>query len=181
MRKNPDCIARLEGVGISSNDAWALRRISMTLRRWFELECGTDTGAIERDEKTGKPAWVVQGDYGWSVWCLDDKPVGVEPGELVRATKRTFPTEAAASDYAAGVSAARMPVVRAVTSQSFPCADREAGAMRRLRRIMARYPALSFYIQGDCRGASLYILRPGDVPAGKHAESYYTNGISVYR
>ena len=32
-----------------------LRRCEMTLHRWCELECGTDAGHIERDEKTGKP------------------------------------------------------------------------------------------------------------------------------
>lgn len=45
----------LARMGISDADAYALRRISMTLRRWYELECGTDAGAIERDEVTGKP------------------------------------------------------------------------------------------------------------------------------
>lgn len=59
--------------------------------------------------------------------------------------------------------------------------DRERGAEKRLAAIMARYPALSSYIQGDCRGASLYILRPGDVPEGERAESYYSRGIAVYK
>jgi hypothetical protein len=53
--KQPECIAPLIRAGISYDDAYALRRISMTLNRWFELECGTDAGAIERDETTGKP------------------------------------------------------------------------------------------------------------------------------
>jgi hypothetical protein len=60
-------------------------------------------------------------------------------------------------------------------------ADREAGALRRLAAIMQRYPSLQSYVQGDPRGASLYVLRPGDVPAGEHAESYYNRGIAVYR
>lgn len=38
-------------------DAESLRRISMTLHRWHELECGNENGAIERDETTGKPYW----------------------------------------------------------------------------------------------------------------------------
>jgi hypothetical protein len=46
---------------------------------------------------------------------------------------------------------------------------------------MARYPTLASYVQGDCRGAPLYILRPGDVPAGEHAESYYNRGVAVYK
>lgn len=45
------------------DDAHALRRAQLTLRRWAERECG-DTGdhastAIERDEETGKPYHVV--------------------------------------------------------------------------------------------------------------------------
>jgi hypothetical protein len=46
---------------------------------------------------------------------------------------------------------------------------------------MAKYPALQSYVQGDPRGASLYVLRPDDVPAGKDAESYYNRGIAIYR
>ena len=48
---------RLIALGISRDDAAALRRISMTLRRWFELECGTGEGqvsrSIERDGENG--------------------------------------------------------------------------------------------------------------------------------
>jgi hypothetical protein len=45
----------LASSGITDTDAHALRRISMTLHRWHELECGTDAGHIERDEKTDAP------------------------------------------------------------------------------------------------------------------------------
>jgi hypothetical protein len=50
-------LARLERLGITPDDALALRRISMTLHRWYELECGTGDGCIERDEATGVPYW----------------------------------------------------------------------------------------------------------------------------
>jgi hypothetical protein len=75
---------------------------------------------------------------------------------------------------------------------SWPVADREKGALKRLAAIMAerdkrvagnRLPAplvLTTYIQTDPRGAALYILRPGDVPEGQSAESYYTRGICIY-
>lgn len=43
--------------GVSFDDAHKLRRISMTLRRWYELECGDGNGYIERDEKTGVPRY----------------------------------------------------------------------------------------------------------------------------
>lgn len=113
--------------GISVDDTEALRRISMTLHRWSELQCGNDYGAVERDEETGKTYWLNS-----------------------RSGKRT------------------------------PTPDRETGARKRLAAIMARYPHLSAYIQGDPRGAALYILRPGDVPEGKDADAYYTRGIAVY-
>jgi hypothetical protein len=45
----------LRQLGFTTDEAAALRRISMTLRRWYELECGNDYGYIERDETTGKP------------------------------------------------------------------------------------------------------------------------------
>ncbi len=48
---------RLRALNISHDDAAALHRISMTLRRWFELECGSNHGCIERDEQTNRPYW----------------------------------------------------------------------------------------------------------------------------
>lgn len=48
-------LERLGKLGIDYDEAQALRRISMTLRRWSELECGDGHGIIERDEETGKP------------------------------------------------------------------------------------------------------------------------------
>jgi hypothetical protein len=59
--------------------------------------------------------------------------------------------------------------------------DREAGALKRLGKIMARYPKLTAYIQTDPRGAALYIIRPGDVPEGATVNSYYSRGLAVYR
>ena len=47
--------AALTGLGFTVDQVDKLRKISNTLRRWFERECGTDAGAIERDEETGKP------------------------------------------------------------------------------------------------------------------------------
>jgi hypothetical protein len=54
MKQNS--INQVLSLGVTYDDATALRRISMTLRRWFELECGLDNGAIERDDD-GKPYW----------------------------------------------------------------------------------------------------------------------------
>ena len=109
-------------------DAFALRRVAMTLHRWHELECGTDTGGVERDETTGKTYWY-----------------------------------------------------NAMTGRRSPTPDRETGALHRLAAIMARYPALSAYVQGDPRGAAVYVLRPGDVPAGADPDACYSRCLAVYR
>lgn len=57
-----EVLSRLQTAGISYEHANALRRISMTLSRWGELECGDGNDycswAIERDETTGKPYMV---------------------------------------------------------------------------------------------------------------------------
>lgn len=133
---NKDTIYMLETLtraGITLDDAMALRRVSMTLHRWHELECGDDTGCIERGENgEGKPFMV-----RWN-----------------------------------GYTGKRM---------QWPIADRESGAMRRLNTIMARYPELKAYVQGDPRGAALYILRPDDVPEGKDVDAYYSRGLAVYK
>lgn len=48
----------LQSLGFTFDECEKLRRISMTLRRWHELECGTDNGCVERDEGTGKAYWL---------------------------------------------------------------------------------------------------------------------------
>lgn len=58
MKNNYDPVQTLLGIGVAYDDAIALRRISMQLHRWHEMECGTEGGRIERDEKTGKTYWL---------------------------------------------------------------------------------------------------------------------------
>ena len=77
------------------------------------------------------------------------------------------------------------------------CVDRETGARKRLQAIIhaanerryvgdsaslhnAHCDDLTPYVQGDPRGAALYILRPGDIPEGQTADSCYSRGICVY-
>ena len=63
----------------------------------------------------------------------------------------------------------------------YAIADREAGAKRRLAAIMVPYKRrLVSYIQGDCRGASLYILRKADVKPGESLDGVYHRGVAVY-
>lgn len=49
-----EMLRSLERLGITRNDAEALRRISMTLHRWHELECGVEHGGVDYDEETGR-------------------------------------------------------------------------------------------------------------------------------
>lgn len=144
-------------LGFTRDEAAALRRISMTLQRWFEYECGTGDGqttrSIERD-----------GDDD------DSKPF----------MRLQYPTRDGYVD------------------RRWPIADRETGARKRLEAIVnarnnrlrvanatgdvlgPRTTDLSTFIQGDPRGAALYILRPGDVPDGADVHGYYSRGICVY-
>ena len=62
-----------------------------------------------------------------------------------------------------------------------PCRDMETSALKRLDKVMANYPDLRAYVQGDPRGPSLYILRHGDVPEGGDIDAYYSRGIAVYK
>jgi hypothetical protein len=125
----------LQSIGFTFDECEKLRRISMTLRRWHELECGNGNDhaswVIERDEETEIP-YMVTHHYS-----------------------QTKPSR------------------RRV-------ADRETGAKKRLAKILESKPEISSYIQGDPRGAALYILRPGDIPEGKDPCAYYSRGICVY-
>lgn len=67
------------------------------------------------------------------------------------------------------------------TGRRTPTRDMETLALKRLGKILAAYPDLKPYIQGDPRGCALYILRPGDVPAGEQVDSYYSRGLAVYK
>jgi hypothetical protein len=117
---------RLMALGISRDDANALRRISMTLRRWFEHECN---GVIQRD-----------GDEPDSTPYYFNPDTGRKGGRV---------------------------------------ADRETGARKRLTAIMAKYPTLTAYVQGDPRGCSLYILTAEHL-AGEHPiDSVYTRGVAI--
>jgi hypothetical protein len=58
-------------------------------------------------------------------------------------------------------------------------ADREAGALRRLEKIMCQHPELEAYRQSDPRGCALYIVRKSDIPAGESINAFYTRGVGV--
>lgn len=125
-------------------DGQALRRISMMLHRWHELECG---------DSNAHASWcITRGRKEPEGFVYDD---GGKPFNEIH--------------YNNGLT-----VYQALF-------DREAGALKRLAKIMAHYPTLRSYIQTDPRGASLYILRPGDVPDGCEIDAYYSRGVAVYK
>lgn len=57
--------------------------------------------------------------------------------------------------------------------------DREAGAIRRINAIIARYPSLTWYHQTDCRGCMVYVLRKTDIRPGESVDSIYTRGVAI--
>lgn len=149
-----DCVKRLIEAGIEYDDAHALRRISMTLHRWHEMECGDSN------------------DY--SSWCISRGRMRTFTAEDGTKT-RTFEYE----DDGAPFIERHVHSENKARYEAIP--DREKGATTRLDAILKKYPTMSAYVQGDPRGASLYILRPGDVPTGRTADTCYSNGIAVYR
>ena len=53
--------------GFDRKESDTLFRVSHTLRKWFEQECGVENGHIERDEKTGKPFFRSHNGFTYSV------------------------------------------------------------------------------------------------------------------
>lgn len=138
---NGECLMQLARLGMTDSDAMALRRVAMTLHRWFELECGDGnehgSWAIERDDNGDGPPFLVHHHY--------------QHGRGKDYTSRTR------------------------------IADREKGARKRLGKVLARYPGLVAYIQGDPRGASLYVLKAEDVAGREINQVYSTCGVAVYK
>ena len=126
----------LVSLGFTTEEADKLRRISLILTRWYELECGMGEGhrewSIERDDESGKP-YMVTHIHG-------------------KAGTRTF---------------------------RHPIADREAGALRRLKTMMEGRP-LFYYVQSDPRGHALHILRSEDLRDGAKLDECYSRGLAVF-
>ena len=58
--------------------------------------------------------------------------------------------------------------------------DREAGALKRLKAIMAKYNRrFVAYVQGDPRGASLYLV-PRKIAKGRDIDRIYSQGLAIY-
>jgi len=158
-----EMLGRLQRAGISAEDALALRRISMTLQRWFELECGdgNDYGSwcITRGHK--KEKWVTEQDSSVGKWVPefthdDDGKPYLEHHHYLHGKGK---------DY--------------VTYSQLP--DRETGARKRLAKILERYPDKLAYVQTDPRGASLYIIDKERLGDRDVSSCYSSFGIAVYK
>jgi len=151
---------RLMSLGLTWDDAAALRRISMTLHRWFELECGDGNDYASwcivrghapkrefyRDPATQAPQWRTVGEFTYA----DDGAPYME--KHIHTENKPRYTR---------------------------LADKETGARKRLAKIMERYPKLTYYVQTDPRGSSLYILTKEDV-GDYELEQIYNRGVAVY-
>jgi len=60
----------------------------------------------------------------------------------------------------------------------FPTADKEAGALKRLRTIMDKYPTMTWYNQTDPRGCALYVMTKESLK-GLDISSHYSKGMAV--
>jgi hypothetical protein len=79
----------LRRAGIESEDLQPLRRISMTLHRWFELECGMGNDrvseSVEHDEVTDKPYKRIQYMGAGNEWIDQRYPIADrEKGAIAR-------------------------------------------------------------------------------------------------
>jgi hypothetical protein len=59
-----------------------------------------------------------------------------------------------------------------------PTADREKGALKRLEAIMANFPDLVYYHQGDPRGCALWLVPKDRLSNGDRLDSVYTRGVA---
>lgn len=160
----PESVLNLNRAGISYEDAKALRRIAMTLHRWHEDECG---------HSDAYSSWcITRGHKGKRIFKRDPESQAPmwEGGEFTHDEDGTPFIERHYHTTHPGNSTTYHAI-----------ADKERGALKRLAEIMKLYPTLTAYVQGDPRGASLYILRPGDVPEGEAVDAYYSRGIAVYK
>jgi hypothetical protein len=155
----------LISLGFTSEEAEALRRISMTLHRWHEMECNGD---VQRCEQTGK----VYKHYGRDTGpFLTVRTADREKGALKRLAKIITNRNARFNLQS--------------EDRNYKCDDGTfdivtADGEIRLNNVPAHKAVISTFIQTDPRGAALYIIRPGDVPAGEDVSAYYNRGICVY-
>lgn len=140
----------LVSLGFTTGESDALRRISLTLHRWAEHECN---GVIERDEtRQNRPFWSNPNTGRHYVAPVADRQRG--------AIKRLKTIISSRNQ-------------RVITRMNEPTTLQ--GCLDQVLDV-----SLAYYVQGDPRGAMLYLLRPGDVPEGADVDSYYSRGVAIY-
>lgn len=160
-----DTLARL---GFTHEERESLIRIERTLARWGELECGNGNDsaswAIERAESSCYCTQCGHKGFGpQSHTCHCEKCGDVAP---IRTKEKD------GKPYLVTHPRTGKPYRRAIP-------DREAGALKRLAKIMASRPHLLAYHQGDPRGCSLYIVPANAVGPGESINSVYTRGVAI--
>lgn len=156
---------RLQALGLSSADAYSLRRISMTLHRWHELECG--------DSNDYYSFCLVRGNL---------TSVRVKSGQGLNVRQDSFEHDDSGKPYLERHENRPTRADGNCRAYWSPIPDREAGAKRRLAKILKSYPGLQAYIQTDPRGAALYIYRAADLKAGNTIDSCYSSiGVAVFK
>lgn len=153
---------RLQSAGISYADACQLRRIALTLRRWFELECGDSNDVA---------SWSIVRGHGAKREFYRDPATQAPAWRTVKEFKYDDTGKPYIEKHYHNENKARYTNIP----------DRETGARKRLAVILAKYPALHAYIQTDPRGASLYILTDKQLAYyNQPIDSIYNNGVAVY-
>lgn len=146
----------LRALGFTRDEAEALRRISIRLQRWFELECG---------DGNEHGSWAIErGENG------DGKPFMVHHHYL-HGRGKDYTTRTPIADRETGARK-RLAAILKTRNERVASFDRH--------EYQAAGGYLTTFIQTDPRGAALYILRPGDVPEGADVSAYYNRGICIY-
>ena len=172
MRNKSNSLNTLQAAGFNYEDACALRRISMTLHRWHELECG--------DSNTWGSWAIVRGNYvrpegpnrPMRPTGYDDRRAWIKPAKV-------FVHDDDGKPYMEHHHYRHGNGKDSVSYTLLP--DRERGALKRLAAIMARYPGFASYVQGDPRGCALYVIAKADIPAGASLDSCYNRGMAVHK
>lgn len=156
---------RLRELGFTREEAEQLRRISMTLHRWYELECGDGNSygswAIERDDNGDGPPFMVHHHY-------------------MHGKGKDYTTRTKIADRERGAIARLRTIIDRRNARITDPNSKDAEQNIHAASYAKLAGILSYYLQTDPRGAVLYIIRPGDVPEGKDVDGYYNRGICVY-
>jgi hypothetical protein len=175
----------VERLGFTHEEFYQLRRISMTLHRWHEHECN---GNIQRPESrahcqqcNGAPWFGELAETGSCHHCGDPAPLR----KVSDGKPRWFSTYSIEND---------------AKPKGYRIADREHGALRRLGKIVADANTrfwvqackegfsgpigenprfVHAYVQGDPRGAALYLVPVAEL-RGQQIDSVYSRGVAIY-